>query len=571
MPADFFQPDTTHGRSSRAPAAGRRGMAASAHPYATLAGLDVLKDGGNAFDAAVAVASTLNVVEPYMSGVGGIGIALVYVAKENRTRVLNFSGRAGSKATPDRFTEESKTTGARSPLVPGNVAGWLEMHGKYGKLPRKRVFRDAIDYAENGAPLTPFNAEMLKMNWALLTRFESTKKSFLGGARKPSPAGALFKQRDLAASLSAIAEGGAKEFYTGGIGNKISRTLKEMDGVITADDLAAYKPEWQEPLTCNYRGFEVRVPPPNSSGFQISETLNILSGFKNLEYGTADTLHTLMEAVKLAVEDRVKYSGDPDFVDIPVKRLLSATHAESLSKKISMAKARTQAKQRYPREHLAAGDGTEGERGPSSASGTAADFGPGAPGWWRDGLTTHFAVADSDGNVVTVTQTLGNGYGSGVVMADTGIFLNNMSLWFDIDAKTPSPNLVAPNKRVDFCVAPCQLFKDGEFALSIGTPGSYGILQTTLQMIHHYVDAGMNVQEAIDAPRFRLHEPGVQNFEGRFPQEFINQLNARGHTIKRLPQDWSRAVGGAHGIQRTEHGTYLGGADPRRDGVALGF
>ncbi len=561
MPADFFPANTTHGRSSRAPAIGRRGMVASAHPYATQAGLDVLKEGGNAFDAAVAVASTLNVVEPYMSGVGGIGVALIYSAKEKRSRVLNFSGRAAGNATPDKFTEQSKEIGPRAPLVPGNVAGWSTLHETYGTRPLMRCFRDAIDYAEHGAPLTPFNADMLRMNWPLLTKFPTTRKSFLSGASKPSSAGGLFQQPDLAASLSAIAEGGAREFYEGDIARKTVRTLQQLDGLITADDLAQYRAEWQEPLISTYRGHEVRVPPPNSSGFQIAQTLNILDGFKGLEYGAPDTMHLLIESVKAAVEDRLKYAGDPDFVDIPIKRLLSKAHADGLRAKISMKKARPQPKQRYAREHLAAGDGMASER----------LFGPRAEGWWRDGLTTHFAVADSQGNVVTITQTLGNGYGSGVVMGDTGIFLNNMSLWFDIDPKLPSANMVAPRKRVDFCVAPCQVFKDGKFVLSIGTPGSYGILHTTVQMVHHILDCGMNVQEAIEAPRFRLQEPGAQSFEARFPQGLVDDLNRRGHTIKRIPEGWSRIVGGAHGVQMTGHGTYMGGADPRRDGVAAGY
>lgn len=585
--SDYFPSNTTHGRSTRAPAIGRRGMVASAHPYATQAGLDVLKDGGNAFDAAVAVASTLNVVEPYMSGVGGIGLALLYVAREKRSRVLNFSGRAPSRATPAEFTDQSKETGPRSPLVPGNVAGWLEMHGRYGRLPRQRLFRDATEYAQHGVPLTPFNAEMLKASWPLLTRFETTRKSFLGGASAPSQTGALFRQQGLAASMSAIAEGGASVFYEGAIARKIVRTMKQTDGLITEDDLGQYRPQWQEPLTADYRGFEVRTTPPNSSGFQILETLNVLGEFKKLEYGTPDTLHVLMEAVKLAAADRLKYSGDPDFVDVPVKRLLSETHAASLRKKVSMKESWRQPKQRYPREHLVAGDGLAEElpgagrpeagaaprrQGPGAGQALPApDFGPRAQGWWRDGLTTHFAVADLEGNVVTVTQTLGNAYGSGVIMGDTGIFLNNMCLWFDIDPRVPGPNLIGPGKRVDFCVAPCQLFRDAEFVLSIGTPGSYGILQTTTQMIHSFVDAGMNVQEAIEAPRFRLQEPGAETFEGRFPQELVDDLNSRGHTIRRIPEGWSRLVGGAHGLQRTPHGTYLGGADPRRDGVAMGF
>jgi gamma-glutamyltranspeptidase/glutathione hydrolase len=554
-------------------------MVASAHPSATQAGLDVLKDGGNAFDAAVAVASTLNVVEPFMSGVGGIGVALLHVAREGRTRVLNFSGRAASGATPDLFDEQTKQIGAKAPLVPGNVAGWLTWHEAYGKLPANRLFRDAIEYAANGIPLTPFGAEMLQLNWGLLTMFESTRASFLSGASTPPPAGALFRQPDLARSLSEIAEGGRKAFYEGRLAAQIVSSFRKQGGLLTADDLASYRAVWEEPLSATYRGNDVRVPPPNSSGFQILETLNILEGYDRLEFGTVDTLHTMIEAIKLAVEDRLDYGGDPDHVEIPIDRLTSKKYAASMRDKISLKIARAQKPQRYPREHLAAGDGLPNERQipgrgtvhATATGGSARSRWQDGNDWWRHGLTTHFAVVDSEGNVVTVTQTLGNGYGCGLVADGTGIFLNNMCLWFDIDPSVPSVNLIGPRKRVDFCVAPVQVFRGGKLRLSIGTPGSYGILQTTVQMLCNVLDFGMNVQEAIEAPRFRLQEPGVMSAEGRFPQDVIDSLNSRGHTIARLPQGWSRLVGGAHGIELTGQGALLGGADPRRDGVALGF
>lgn len=580
MAADFFPSDTTHGRSTRAPAVGRRGMVASAHPASTQAGLDVLKEGGNAFDAAVAVASTLNVVEPFMSGVGGIGVALLYIAREKRTRVLNFSGRAASGATPDKYDEQTKQIGPKAPLVPGNVAGWLTWHEKYGKLPRKRLFRDAIDLAANGVPLTPFSSEMLALNWSLLTASDSTRASFLSGAQKPVSPGALFRQPDLARSLSEIAEGGKEVFYEGRLARSIVESFTKLGGLLTEEDLASYRAEWEEPLSTSYRGHEVRVPPPNSSGFQIAETLNILEGYEHLEYGARDTLHLLIEAVKLAIEDRLDYGGDPAMSRIPIERLLSKQYAATLRKKINLRTARPQKPQRYPREHLAAGDGLPSERPrfDLGAATPATTFASAARSrwqdghdWWRHGLTTHFAVVDQEGNAVSVTQTLGNGYGCGVVAEGTGIFLNNMCLWFDIDPSVPSVNLIAPRKRVDFCVSPVQIFRDGRLRLSIGTPGSYGILQTTVQIICNVLDFGMNVQEAIEAPRFRLQEPGLMSFEGRFPQELVDDLNARGHTITRLPQGWSRLVGGAHGIQVTEHDTLMGGADPRRDGLALGF
>jgi len=540
-------------------------MVASAHPWATQAGLDVMKDGGNAFDAAVAVASSLNVAEPFMSGAGGIGVALLYVASERKTHVLNFSGRAASGATPDQYDDETKQIGPKAPLVPGNAAGWVAWHEKYGRLPSRRVFRDAIEYARRGVPLSPFGAEMLQQNWGFLTRFESTRKSFLGGATTPPTVGSLFRQPDLGDSLTALAEGGRKEFYEGRLARAIVKSFQKAGGLLTLEDMAATKAEWEEPLRTTYRGLEVRVPPPNSSGFQIIETLNILEGYSGLEFGTTETLHIMLEAVKLAVEDRVEHGGDPEFSKIPLQRLISKEYAAGLRARIDLKKAFKQKKQRYPREHLAAADGLPAEQPWLRARWQDGDD------WWTHGLTTHFAVVDSDGNAVTVTQTLGNGYGCGMVADGTGLFLNNMCLWFDIDPSTPSANLIGPGKRVDFCVAPTQVFEHDRLRLSIGTPGSYGILQTTLQMLTNFIDFGMNVQEAIEAPRFRLQEPGVMNFEGRFPQPLIDELNGLGHTITRLPQGWSRAVGGAHGIQVTSHGTLLGGADPRRDGVALGL
>lgn len=544
MVDNYFPSDTLHGRSTRAPATGRRGMVAAGHPCATQAGLDVLKEGGNAFDAAVAVAATLNVVEPYMSGMGGIGIALTYSANDGRSRVLDFSGRSASAATPDAYTAKTQAMGARAPLVPGNVAGWTTLQAAYGKLPLRRCFRDAIDYAEYGFPFTPFNAAMFAANWGFLAEFGALSSQFLGGLKTPPQLGALFRQPALARSLSAVAEGGAKAFYEGDIADRIVSCMQRNNGLITQQDLSAYCATWQEPLSVNYRGHDVRVPPPNSSGFQLAETLNILDGCMPLACGTEDSLHCLIEAVKLAIEDRIAYGGDPEFSDIPITRLLSPEYANQQRNRISPRGVRALPAERFSESYRE------------------------TKNWWRNGLTTHFATADTEGNVVTITQTLGNAFGAGVAPDDTGILLNNMSLWFDLET---GPNRIGPNKRVDFCVAPCQVFRKGRLLLSIGTPGSYGILQTTAQILHHFIDAQMNIQEAIEAPRFRLQESGELSFEARFPAELLQGLKGRGHAIERLKTGWSKLVGGAHGIHVTDHGTFLGGADPRRDGIALGF
>jgi gamma-glutamyltranspeptidase/glutathione hydrolase len=552
---DALFPDgaTTHGRSTRAPATGQNGMVASAHPYATRAGLDVLRDGGNAIDAAVAVASTLNVAEPYMSGVGGIGIALVYIAKEGRTRVLNFSGHAPNAAQPEMYDHLNAETGPISPLVPGNVSGWMTMHDTYGSLPLSRVMRDAIQYADKGIALTPFNAAMVEENLVRIDQFETSQKAMVI-ERDGLSAGTVLRLPQLAESLAAISEGGQKEFYEGALGDRIQAGLAASGGIISREELAAYREFWQEPLSTNYRGYEVRVAPPNSSGFQILETLNILSNFDELPYGSSDSLHKMVEAVYIAADDRAKYAGDPAHVEIPLDRLLSAEYAADRAAEISMLETSGPPAERWDRSRV--------------------DHPPvGVKVEYSSGLTTHFATADAEGNVVTITQTLGGAFGSAVVAGDTGVFMNNMCKWFDIDPNSESPNLIGPGKQQDFCIAPAQIFEaegDKKIRMSISTPGSWGILHTTTQMMSNHIDAGMNVQEAIEAPRFRFYDTGMLLLENRFPVRMREDLARRGHRVHVAP-DWHNAVGGGQGIQFTQHGTMLGGADPRRDGVAMGY
>ena len=551
--AVFPKGSAPHGRSTRAPATGTNGMVASAHPYASRAGLDVLRDGGNAIDAAVAVASTLNIAEPYMSGVGGIGIAMIYIAKERRTRVVNFSGHAPNAAKPEMYNHLNAETGPISPLVPGNVSGWMTMHDTYGSLPLSRVMRDAIKYADEGIALTPFNADMVVENLQRIDRFDTSQKAMIV-ERDGLSAGSVLRIPQLAETLSTISEGGQKEFYEGTLGDRIQAGLSAVGGIIDRDELAAYRAYWQEPLSTNYRGFEVRTPPPNSSGFQILETLNILSNFDDMPYGSSDTLHKLVEAVYFAADDRAKYAGDPAHVEIPLDRLLSAEYAAGLASEISMLETSGPPAERWDRARV--------------------DHPPvGVKVEYSSGLTTHFATADAEGNVVTITQTLGGAFGSAVVTGDTGVFMNNMCKWFDIDPNSDSPNLIGPGKQQDFCIAPAQIFDaadDKKIRMSISTPGSWGILHTTAQMMSNHIDAGMNVQEAIEAPRFRIYDTGMLLLENRFPERMRADLARRGHRVHVAP-DWHNAVGGGQGIQFTEHGTMLGGADPRRDGVAMGY
>jgi gamma-glutamyltranspeptidase/glutathione hydrolase len=538
---------------SRPVAMGVNGMVAAAHPLASAAGVRILADGGNAFDAAVATAATLNVVEPYMSGVGGIGIALVYVAKEDKVRALNFSGRAPKAAEPERFTEETQQTGILSSLVPGNVAGWLALHEAYGSMERERLFAPAIGYAENGFPVTYWCSEVMHSSAARLRQFDSSASIILDSEGSAPQPGARLSMPQLAASLRTIARDGEETFYRGELAQQLINGVRSLGGLLTAEDLADYRAEWVEPISTEYRGYEVFTHPPNSSAFQVLQTLNLMEGFDRdeLVYQDPQTLHLLMESVKLCVADRIQYGGDPDYIKVPLKGLLSKAYA-------------AEQRRRIDRERAALVSGEHYTRAVPEGSLT-----PGDSQAFDGGMTTHFATADRDGNVVTVTQTLGGGFGSAVAVGDTGIFLNNMGAWFDLEEG--SPNRIGPGRRVDFVVAPTQTFRDGQFVLSMGTPGSWGILQTTPQMLLNVLEFGMNVQQAIDAPRFRYFAGTHVAMEERFPVEARRALAKLGHEVEVLAP-WTPGVGGAQGIAvDVEQGVFQGGADPRRDGYAFGL
>ena len=560
-------------------------MVASGSQHATIAGIQALQAGGNAVDAAVAVATALNVAEPFMSGMGGVGIGLVYMADEGVTRTINFSGHAPNDIDPSSMTRDDMEYGPLSMLVPGNIAGWITMHDKYGNLPRAQVFAYAIDLAENGVPMTPLMATTIadaKDKIDELTQQDATPALEFSDTE----AGALLRQQQLAQSMNRVVEGGIAEFYEGALGDEICDGQKAFNGVINRQELAEYRPYWEEPISTTYRDYELCVPKPNSSAFQMLETLNILEGY-DLEPGTALTEHLLIEAVLKAADDRVHYSGDPKHVDIPLDRLISKEYAEEVRSNISPDKFSGFPPERWNRSAVEAS--LPGVWNPQSAA--------------QAPMTTHFATADQWGNVVTITQTLGGGFGSCLAPKGTGVFINNMGKWFDLNQG--SPNDIKGGKTVDFVIAPSQIFSTsspsrsegdadersenaggarprhsraggnpagqgkGGFVASIGTPGSYGILHTTIQMIHQFLDCDKNIQEAIEAPRFRYYDIGALMFESRFDPAILDHLTSIGYTHDLLPP-FTNAVGGAHAIHRTRHNTYLGAADPRRDGFALG-
>ncbi len=535
-----------HRHAYRPTIMGTRGAVASAHPLASMSGIRVLLEGGNAVDAAVAVGSTLNVVEPFMSGAAGIGLMLISRARTRERHVLDFIGPAPRGADPARCTEDELAGGPKSCATPGNLGGWLTALERFGSMPRQKVLAPAIDLAENGVPLTFANVKFFEQSRAQLARSAEAERLFLGNGG-PRP-GKIVTYKELAGTLRQVAEGGAEAFYRGPIAKTITRAVQEAGGWLAMEDLAAFKPEWREPLAIPYRGREVCSVPPPFSAFQMLETLNILEGFDLAGWGhnSPDYLHHLIEAIKLGSADRLAfaYSGAP-----PIAGLVSKAYAASQRARIDPARAAVSEGERHSREQL------------------AGQIAEGHPAQFVNEQTTHFACADAEGTVVSVTQTLGMAFGSGFAVPGTGLVLNNILKWSDRDPE--SSNVLKPGRKSGTMMSPTQVFRDGAFELSIGTPGSYGILQTQPQMLLNFVEFGLNLQEAIEAPRIRVYRDRLLDAESRIAEATRAALGRRGHQVNVI-DDWSWVVGGGQGIARDpESGALMAGADPRRDGYAL--
>jgi gamma-glutamyltranspeptidase/glutathione hydrolase len=535
-----------HGRAFRPTVMGRRGCVAAAHPLAAMAGIEVLLQGGSAVDAAVATSFALHVVEPYMSGPGGVATLLVF--HRGRREAVVSAGRMPAAADPARVTAEDLKAGPRSIGVPGLVAATLGLHERHGKLPRPAVMAPAIRLAEDGFPLTVKNVEFIGKARPQLAHSAEAEGTFLVGGQVPH-AGTLLVQKDLGATLRHIAEGGVEAFYRGPIARAISRAMEAHGGWITEADLAAYRPTWGTPLAVGFRGHEVCVPPPPTNALQSVQTLQILEGLDLQGFGhnSVDYLHHFIEAAKLASADRVGL--DVLRPDAPITGLLSPRYAAERRRLIDPRRAGVSGGERWSSERL------------------ANEILPGHPADFAKEHTTHFALADGDGTAVTVTQTLGSPFGSGVMVPGTGMLLNNLLMWADLDPGSPAA--LRGGAPMQTRMAPTQVFRDGTFLLSIGTPGSYGILQTTPQMLLNVIEFGMTVQEAIEAPRVRAYRDRLVDVEGRIPASVRDGLAARGHQVNAI-EDWSWIVGGGQGIRRDpESGALQGGADPRRDGYAL--
>ena len=542
------------------PVQATRGMVVSEHALASAAGVDMLKQGGNAVDAAVAVGFALAVVLPQAGNLGGGGFMMIHQGgggqgADGRSTALDFRETAPAGATRTMYLDDKgEVVPGRSlytPLavgVPGTVAGLLLALDRYGSLPRSTVMAPAIALAEQGFTVSPSLAGLLAGQREHLGRWEAARAIFLPGGQ-PLTAGSRLVQADLARSLRLIAEQGADAFYRGDIAAKIAASMERHGGLITRDDLAGYKAVEREPVAGTYRGFRVlSMPPPSSGGTHVVQILNLLERYPLAEWGSdsARTVHVMAEAMKRAYADRAEYLGDPDFTPVPVRGLTSRAYADELAKGIDIDHA-------------------------TPAAGIRA----GRPQPYESDQTTHFSVADSHGTVVSTTYTLNLHFGSGMVAEGTGILLNNEMDDFAAKPGVPNAfgliggdaNAVAPAKRPLSSMSPTIVLKDGTPWLVTGSPGGSRIITTVVQTIVDHIDFAMNPAESAASPRMH-HQwvPDELRVERGFSPDTLRLLRERGQAVAVKP-----AMGRTETIQ-IQGGLFLGAADPRNpDGAALGF
>lgn len=534
---------------------GSNGMVSTAHPLASEAALDVLKNGGNAIDAAVAAAFAIGVVEPDGSGLGGGGCMLVYLEKEKKTFYINFYQKTSEKIEEVNWSYDEGDN-PKVVLVPGNVAGLTTALEEYGTMERKDVMKYAIEYAENGFPIDNTLATILLDNYELLEKNEELKKAFLPTGF-PLMEGETLVQKELANTLRTIADQGAKGFYEGEIAKRISEGVTSNGGRITLNDLKNYKAEIGKPLKGYYRDYEVVTANVPQSGVALIETLNMFEfiNFKNLGHYTESplALHLMAETLLRTYADRYYYVGDPHFSDIPVEGLTSKVYAFNRFQDIDF----------YSTDE-------KGYR--ETEPGDPNEYVPATPEYKeteseKSGHTTHLSVVDKDGNMVALTQTLGTFFGSGYSVA--GIIFNDSYTNFStrVDA-----NKLAPNKTPRSTISPTILLKDGEPFLAIGTPGGGRIIAAMAEIIVNIVDFGMTAESANQAPRFYCQvNDSYLNLENRFSEPMRAALETKGHELK-IHGDFDLFFGGAQFIiVDKENGKLYGTADVRRGGVAMGY
>lgn len=520
------------------------GVVVSPHYLASLAGLRVLQDGGHAVDAAIAVNATLGVVYAHMTGIGGDSFWLIHDAAENELHALNGSGRAVASATRERYRRMGcSTIPLRGPhaavTVPGTVDAWCVAHERFGRLSMRQCLNQAVAYARDGYPVSLGQARFTAATADVIARYEAARHAFMPKDRVPV-VGELMRRPHLAETMEAIADGGRAGFYEGAVAEEIVASLSAAGAEWQMPDLKNDRATWSAPISTTYRGYTCYQHPPNSQGFVHLMMLNILEQFDvaALRTDQATYIHLVVEATKLAFKDSQRFLTDPDFSDIPLDRLLSKDYAIELAQQISFDRTS---------EHPADPVGQD---------------------------TTYSAVVDRDGNAVSVLQSLYHEFGSAFVAGDTGVLLQNRGASFSLDEH--HVNCLEPGKRCFHTLMPGMLFKNGKPDLAYGTMGGEGQPQTSTMIVNRYVDFGRNVQTAIDDPRWlygRTWGAATQalRLENRFPEEVFAWLRDRGHQVE-ICEAWSDVMGHAAAIQLNQAtGMLSGAADPRGEGIAVGW
>jgi gamma-glutamyltranspeptidase/glutathione hydrolase len=538
---------TRNPRATRSVVMGRRGLIATSQPLASADGLQVLAEGGNAIDAAVTAAATLSVVEPTMTGIGGDLFAIVRDGRTGGIHGLNASGRSPAAATLDALGDGPMPNhGIRSVSVPGAVDGWHELLRRHGTITLARALAPAIEHAREGFAVTEIVARQWRAAETRLAADPATARTFLADGRAPVT-GTVFRNPQLAATLEQISEGGRDAFYRGPTAQAIASDARARGGWLTADDLAAHRSDWIEPLRTTFRGHEVLELPPNTQGLAALEVLNLLErdDLADRGHNTAAYLHTVIEAIRIAFADRDAHIADPAAVAPEiVEHLVSKGYAAARRDEIDPRRAAT----RYD-------------------AWRARDRTVPAPTRQGAGDTVYLTAADRDGHVVSLIQSLFEAFGAGIVAGDTGVALQNRAALFSVDPG--HPNALAPRKRPFHTLAPAMVLRDGRPWLSYGVMGGDMQIQGHVQVLLNLLLFGMNVQEAGEAARVRWNGDGVAAETG-VPTETRDGLLARGHHLLEVDAG-SGGFGGFQGILIDhERGVLMGGSDPRKDGLAIG-
>ena len=554
------------------PAVAGSGMVSSANPYATRAGTEILAGGGNAFDAAVAVAAALNVVEPMMSGVGGYGAIVVYDAEKGETRFLDTGSRTPAALDPGAFREPTPNfidnrCGAQAVVAPGNLNAWERLSEDYGELEWHRLFDPAIELADEGFALDGVTAGWIDAAWPA---FPENARSIYGNGGTPLGTGETLVQDDLANSFGLIAEQGSGALYGGELGQAIDATMRENGGFLTIDDLRNNQARWRETVNIDHRGYEVVTASPPATSWNSLLRLGVMGQFDlgSYDHNSTDYLHTIAEVNKQASQAARNYATDPEIEETPLDLLLSQGFWADAAAQVNPNQASPNAPTSpFGTPTRCIPQSYQPIYAPADAPADASTATPEA-----QSHTTHFVVADKDGNVVSATQTLGNIFGSKIMPEGTGIWLNDAIAWSRFE---PAGNVfdAFPGRQSLYALCPTIVMSDGRPYVALGTPGGRTIPQTTPQMLTNLIDFDMDIQQAISEPRISFAFPNALVVETGIPQPVRDELSARGHNV-RVDE---LGLGNAHGLTIEEYDAqgrpvrFTGGSDPRGSGAAAGY